>query len=86
MRPLSCACVQVSGFFADIEQDPHACAPDILLVYEVFTEEQATMLYPFNLLRNLARLQVPWCSTYRMAPALAIDGLLPTYVHWQLFH
>ncbi|MEW5309976.1 MAG: hypothetical protein WDW38_001814 [Sanguina aurantia] len=33
------------------------CKLDLLLVYEVFSEERALMLYPFNVLRNLARMQ-----------------------------
>lgn len=49
---------QVSSFFEDVEKDPEACKPDILLVYELYTEAKAVMLYPINLLRNLARMQV----------------------------
>ena len=38
--------------------DPSACRLDIVLVYEVYTEKRAALLYPVNQLRNLARLQV----------------------------
>ena len=34
------------------------CELDVVLVYEVYTEQKAQMLYPINLLRNLARIQV----------------------------
>lgn len=53
----------MSGFFEEVERDPEACMPDILLVYEVYTERRATLLYPINLLRNMARLQVLWLLT-----------------------
>lgn len=33
------------------------CVLDLMLVYEVFLDEDSTLLYPFNMLRNLARLQ-----------------------------
>ncbi len=38
-----------------------ACKMDVMLVYEVYTEERAMTLYPINVLRNLARLQVRGC-------------------------
>lgn len=49
--------LQVSNLFADLENDDSACKLDIMLVYEVYTEAQAMMLYPINVLRNLARVQ-----------------------------
>lgn len=33
------------------------CVLDVMLVYEIFTDKNAPLLYPFNALRNLARLQ-----------------------------
>lgn len=33
------------------------CVLDLMLVYEVFSDKNAALLYPFNTLRNLARLQ-----------------------------
>lgn len=56
--PLVLCNSQVASFFDDVERDPYACMPDILFVYEVYTEHKAMLLYPINLLRNLARLQV----------------------------
>lgn len=49
--------LQISSFFADIERDDNACKPDIMLVYEIYTERRAMLLYPINVLRNLARMQ-----------------------------
>jgi hypothetical protein len=35
------------------------CKPDVLLMWEMYSDEPArTLLYPYNILRNLARLQV----------------------------
>lgn len=53
---LSEAAHNVSSFFEEIEQSGR-CQLDILLVYELFQEERAIMLYPVNAMRNLARLQ-----------------------------
>jgi hypothetical protein len=51
--------MQVARFVADMADVPHACKPDVMLTYEVFTQERAAkMLYPINELRNLAKLQV----------------------------
>lgn len=47
----------MSDFHLAIEKDPSACRLDLVLVYEVYQEKRATMLYPVNQLRNLARLQ-----------------------------
>lgn len=41
-----------------MEADDAACKLDVMLVYEVYTEHRAMMLYPINVLRNLARAQV----------------------------
>ena len=55
--------------FAEMEGDDAACKLDVMLVYEVYTEHRAMMLYPINLLRNLARVQasgpIPWCLCHR---------------------
>ncbi|MEW5316946.1 MAG: hypothetical protein WDW38_008284 [Sanguina aurantia] len=40
-----------------VEQSPDMCVLDLMLVYEVFSDKNAALLYPFNTLRNLARLQ-----------------------------
>lgn len=46
-------------FFLAVERSRDSmCALDVMLVHEVFTEHKAMMLYPINVLRNLARLQV----------------------------
>lgn len=42
---------------AQVEQSPDMCVLDVMLVYEVFSDKNAALLYPFNTLRNLARLQ-----------------------------
>jgi hypothetical protein len=34
------------------------CQLDLVLVYELLGEERASLLYPVNVLRNYARLQV----------------------------
>lgn len=34
------------------------CQLDLMLVYEVFDSSDASLLYPVNTLRNLARMQV----------------------------
>lgn len=34
------------------------CQLDVMLVYEVFDSARAKMLYPYNYMRNYARLQV----------------------------
>ncbi len=59
-RRTNCTCVaQISQFMLDMQQVRGACKPDVLLVYELYADEQARrLLYPFNVLRNLARLQV----------------------------
>ena len=48
----------VSNFHLSLEHEPNACRLDVVLAYEVLTEQRAIMLYPINLLRNMARLQV----------------------------
>lgn len=40
-----------------IQDIPNACALDVLLAYEVFDSEVTSVMYPFNILRNMARLQ-----------------------------
>ena len=54
---LARASASVADLFMDIEKDPHACKLDVMLVYEVYAEERAMMLFPINALRNMARLQ-----------------------------
>ncbi|MEW5303515.1 MAG: hypothetical protein WDW36_006199 [Sanguina aurantia] len=34
-----------------------ACQLDVMLVFEIFTDKKGALLYPFNILRNFARLQ-----------------------------
>lgn len=46
----------VENFHKAMESNPLACKLDIMLVYELFIEPRATLLYPVNVLRNLARL------------------------------
>ncbi|GAX83397.1 hypothetical protein CEUSTIGMA_g10822.t1 [Chlamydomonas eustigma] len=46
----------ILDFHAASEKEP-ACQLDIILVYELYTDKQAILLYPVNQLRNLARLQ-----------------------------
>lgn len=58
-----CGSMQVSTFYEEVERDRFACKPDILLAYEVYGERRAILLYPINLLRNLARLLVGLAST-----------------------
>ena len=41
-----------------METDESACKLDVMLAYEIYTEHRAMMLYPINVLRNLARAQV----------------------------
>ena len=52
------ASASVADLFMEAEQDAHACKLDVMLVYEVYAEERAMMLFPINALRNMARLQV----------------------------
>jgi hypothetical protein len=54
---LARASASVADLFMDVERDPHACKLDVMLVYEVYAEERAMMLFPINALRNMARLQ-----------------------------
>jgi hypothetical protein len=55
--------LQVSKFYYQTESNPgRICQPSILLVTEVYTERKALLLYPINLLRNLARLMVGACT------------------------
>lgn len=50
---------KISNLFHLIENDGDVCVLDVMLAYEVFTEQSAAqMLHPFNKLRNLARLQL----------------------------
>ena len=42
---------------------------DIMFTYEVFTERRAMLLYPINVLRNLARVQV------RIGPSSVIQSI-----------
>ncbi|GAX72769.1 hypothetical protein CEUSTIGMA_g225.t1 [Chlamydomonas eustigma] len=51
------ASIAVTDLFADVEKDEAACKLDVILAYEVYTEQRAMMLYPINALRNLARVQ-----------------------------
>lgn len=68
--------LQVADLFADTESNGSVCKLDVMLVYEVFTESRAMMLYPINVLRNLARAQV--CNQPCQGPG-AINPLgLPT--------
>lgn len=53
---LTRAILNISQFFDGVEATGK-CQLDIMLVYELYQEERAMMLYPVNLLRNLARLQ-----------------------------
>ncbi len=92
----ACRCrrpVQVSQFMLDMQQVPHACKPDVLLVYEMYRDDQARrLLYPFNLVRNLARLQVGevegggalgWAGSPRVIGGGSVGGrLLTTQVAW----
>lgn len=50
--------LQVSEFMGSMTAVYGACQPDVLLAYEVYKEEIATWLFPINVLRNYARLQV----------------------------
>jgi hypothetical protein len=50
--------MQISNFAADMATTPGYCQPNIMLTYEVYTEEAAKLLFPVNMLRNYARLQV----------------------------
>ena len=51
--------------FHELAEKNLSCQLDLMLVYERFDSEKATMLYPVNILRNYARLQVrhPGLST-----------------------
>ncbi|MEW5312001.1 MAG: hypothetical protein WDW38_003666 [Sanguina aurantia] len=40
-----------------VEAVPSMCVLDLTLVYEVYSDRSASLLYPFNILRNIARLQ-----------------------------
>lgn len=51
------ASTEVAQLAYQLEAEPGACQLEAMLVYEVFAEQQAAMLYPVNVLRNLARLQ-----------------------------
>ncbi|KAG1666443.1 hypothetical protein FOA52_015113 [Chlamydomonas sp. UWO 241] len=57
VRLLAKAAAHVHNFFLEIERNGTMCALDVMLVLEVFVEHKAMMLYPINVLRNLARLQ-----------------------------
>ncbi len=53
------AALQVSQFMLDMEHERHACKPHVVLVYERYLDDSARqLLYPCNIPRNLARLQV----------------------------
>lgn len=53
-----------SAKFADsVARDPSClCQLDIMLVVEAFLEPHTSVLYPYNVLRNLARLQASWAG------------------------
>eukprot|EP00798_Chlamydomonas_sp_ICE-L_P005378 gene5378-5598_t len=54
---LEVAAEKVQELFLEVDQDPRACQLDIVLLFELYTERRAALLYPINLLRNIARAQ-----------------------------
>ncbi len=58
MAALQEALLQVAQFMVDMRSAPHACQPTVLLTYEIYSDRESMLLYPVNLLRNLARIQV----------------------------
>ena len=52
----ACA-IQVATFFNETEMDDSGCKLSVLLVFEILAENKARVLYPINVLRNLARVQ-----------------------------
>lgn len=58
---LSNAVKLAKNFHAEAEKELN-CQLNLLLAYERFKDSNATMLYPMNVLRNYARLQV--CARY----------------------
>ncbi|KAL6763415.1 glycosyl-transferase for dystroglycan-domain-containing protein [Haematococcus lacustris] len=71
------AILQVSAFFIEVEKESGTCQPEILLLYEVYTERKALLLYPINLLRNVARLQ----ARTPLTALIDVDMLLSTYAY-----
>lgn len=58
--------LQITGFMARLADATHSCQPKVLLTYEIYTDPSAFHLYPVNLLRNVARLQVSvlWANRF----------------------
>ncbi|GFH30314.1 uncharacterized protein HaLaN_29145 [Haematococcus lacustris] len=71
------AILQVSAFFIEVEKESGTCQPEILLLYEIYTERKALLLYPINLLRNLARLQ----ARTPLTALIDVDMLLSTHAY-----
>lgn len=59
------AAIAKARAFHDMAENNLTCQLDLMLVYERFESEKATMLYPVNILRNYARLQVICCQRFR---------------------
>jgi hypothetical protein len=58
---------QVSTFVADMVNTPEYCQPQVILLFEIYSEETAQILFPVNILRNYARVQVKWllaCASF----------------------
>lgn len=51
--------LQIVEVMVRLQSQPAACQLDVMLAYEFMeSEEAASVLYPVNAVRNLARLQV----------------------------
>ena len=63
-----------------VETDDSACILDLLLVYEIYSEKRAMLLYPVNQLRNIARLQARTELIALMDVDMLLSSKLPKWM------
>lgn len=70
----------LSEFHQMVERNNSACILDILLVYEIYSEKRAMLLYPVNQLRNLARVQARTELIALMDVDMLLSSKLPKWM------